>query len=77
MRKLFDYANEYVRTSDWKEIALLKFCLCAMGIMIGVNLAPKHKKAVTAAAAVVFAVTYVPLMSRFLRVIADGNKKEK
>ena len=36
MKKLFEYANQYVQESDWKDMALLKFCLCAMGVMIGV-----------------------------------------
>lgn len=75
MCKLFEYANQYVKESDWKVIALLKLCLCAIGVIIGTNVAPKHKKAVNTAAAVVFAVTYVPLMQKFVNIIFDGCKK--
>ena len=58
-----------------KQLALIKLCLCAIGIIIGVNIAPKHKKAVTAAAAGVFAVTYVPLMAKFFKIIFGGKNK--
>lgn len=75
MCKLFEYADQYVKESSWKDLALIKLCLCAIGIIIGANIAPKHKKAVTAAAAGVFAVTYVPLMAKFFKIIfGDKNK---
>ncbi len=35
MNKLFELGNQYVKESDWKDLALVKFCLCAMGIIIG------------------------------------------
>ena len=35
MKKLFAAANHYVETSDWKIIAVLKFCLISLGMMIG------------------------------------------
>ena len=38
MKRLFELGNQYVRESDWKDLALVKFCLCAMGIMIGLSL---------------------------------------
>ena len=72
MKKLFEYANQYVQESDWKDMALLKFCLCAMGVMIGVA-----KKPALGIAAGVFTVTYIPLMSKFLNIIVRGIKNEK
>lgn len=75
MCKLFEYADQYVKESDWKDLALLRLCLCAIGVIIGTNVAPKHKKAANTAAAVVFAVTYVPLMQKLTNIIFDGCKK--
>lgn len=43
MKRLFELGNQYVRESDWKDLALVKFCLCAMGIMIGTQV-PKNTK---------------------------------
>lgn len=75
MCKLFEYANEYVKESDWKDLALLKFCLFAMGLLVGMKVAPRHKKAVTITAIMVFIATYIPLMSKFVKIAADGRKE--
>ena len=70
MKKLFEAANHYIETSDWKTIAVLKFCLISLGMMIGMLIRPEHKKGVFVGAIGVFLVTYVPLMVKFCRVLA-------
>lgn len=37
MKCLFDSANEYTRQSDWKDFALVKMCLAAIGVLIGLH----------------------------------------
>ena len=69
--KLFEAADRYIRTSDWKIIAVLKFCLISLGMMIGMWIRPEYKKSVFLAAAGVFFVTYVPLMVKFFRVFTE------
>lgn len=69
MKKLFENANQYVKESDWKDLAFIKFCLCSMGILIGTQVAPKHKKAVVAVSALVFILTYIPLMTKFFKIV--------
>ena len=71
MKMLFDAANRYVETSDWKVIAVLKFCLIALGMMAGMLIRPKHKKAVFSGTLGVFLVTYIPLMYKFYKVITE------
>ena len=68
MKKLFDAANRYVETSDWKTIAVLKFCLISLGMMIGMSIKKEAKKPVFFGALGVFAASYVPLMVKFYRV---------
>ena len=34
-KKLFGYADTYVKRSDWKDLAMIKFCLAAIGLLIG------------------------------------------
>ena len=34
MKKLFDAADRYLKIADWKDMALLKFCLFSMGANI-------------------------------------------
>ena len=66
--KLFEAANRYVETSDWKIIAVLKFCLISLGMMVGMMIKPEHKKPVFLSTLGVFGMTYVPLMVKFYRV---------
>ncbi len=73
MKKLFEAANHYIETSDWKTIAVLKFCLISLGMMIGMLIRPERKKAVFLGAMCVFIGTYVPLMIKFFRVFT-GKK---
>ncbi len=68
MKKLFAAADHYIETSDWKTIAVLKFCLISLGLMIGLQIGPERKKPVFLGALGVFGATYVPLMLRFCRV---------
>lgn len=69
MDKIFVYANQYIQKCNWKDIALIKFCLCAIGVLIGVSVAPKYKKVVAGFAAGIFIATYLPLMAKFLKGI--------
>lgn len=73
---LFDYGNAFVRKSDWKDLAVLKFCLCAMGIMIGCRVPEKYRKPVIAGSAVVFFAAYIPLMYKFFKVAGEEMKQE-
>ena len=68
MKKLFEAANHYLETSDWKTIAVLKFCLIALGMMFGMAIDKKSRKPVLLCALGVFVITYIPLMIKFYRV---------
>ena len=69
MKCLFSCANQYVKESDWKDFALVKLCLCAIGVMIGLAIPKKKKKMPLLIAAIVFIATYIPLMTKFLRIV--------
>ncbi len=75
MKKLFDYANAYAKQSSWKDFALIKFCLCATGVIIGVLLPKTVIKPALIIAGAVFVITYIPLMVKFIKVIV--YKKER
>ena len=69
MKKLFALADAYLKESDWKDLALIKLCLCAMGVLIGMTLPRKHRRVVVPAALAVFAATYIPLMAKVVRIL--------
>lgn len=74
MKKLFCYADRYIKKSDWKDLAMIKFCLFSMGILAGMRIPEKNRKQAGWIAAAVFAATYIPLMAKFFSVIAEKEE---
>lgn len=74
MKKLFSIANAYVDQSDWTDFALVKVCLAAIGMALGLSVPEKQKKPALFASGILFAAAYVPLMARFIRVIREYGK---
>ena len=69
MKKFIDCANRYIRESDWKVIAALKFCLLSLGICIGLSLPRDKKRLIFPIAAALFVVTWIPLAAKYARLI--------
>lgn len=76
MRELFAFGNAYARKSDWTDFALTKFCLCAMGILLGIQIPAKNKKHAAALAGSLFVVTYVALIQRMVRLAKTLIRKD-
>lgn len=72
--KLFDTADNYLKKCKWTDMALLKLCLCSVGIIIGMGIPKEKKKTVRIAAGAVFAAAYLPLMAKFLPFLIDEFK---
>ena len=71
MNRLFVYAEKYIAKSDWKDLAMLKFCLFAMGVLAGMRIPEKNRKQASWIAAAVFVATYIPIMTKFFLVIRE------
>ena len=71
MKHLFACADRYIQSRDWKMLAGLKFCLCAIGVLLGLSVPEKHKKTTGGFALGVFLATYIPLMADVLTFAAD------
>jgi hypothetical protein len=71
MKHLFACADRYIQSRDWKMLAGLKFCLCAIGVLLGLSVPEKHKKTTGGFALGVFLATYFSLMTDFLTFAAD------
>lgn len=76
MKHLFESANEYTRQSDWKDFALVKLCLGAIGVMIGLRTPKKYKETAGLLAVAVFTATYIPLMAKFFSILL-GNPSDE
>ncbi len=75
MKRIFASADEFVRESDWKDLAVLKFCLLSLGLLAGMQIAERCKKGVRIAASIVFTLTYIPLMVKYLRILIGKGEK--
>lgn len=75
MKCIFTLADQYVEESDWRTIALLKICLCSVGIMIGLAVPRNKRKIPLIIAAVVFLVTYIPLMWKLVDIVMRRDCK--
>lgn len=72
MKKLLEAANTYLADFRWQDAALLKICLCSLGIVIGILLPKKWRTVVLIAALLAFTATYVPLMARFIPALKEA-----
>ena len=73
MNRLTDAANRYLKDCTWKDIAVLKFCLLALGVLLGIAVPARKKKASAWAASLVFLAAFVPLMAKFLPYMFGGR----
>ena len=77
MKFLFCSADAYLRQCDWRDLALVKFCLFSMGVIAGIALPPKAKKPAIITAAAVFVATYIPLMVKYGKIVAGMLKSSE
>lgn len=76
MKKLFSAADSYIAKMNWKDMALVKLCLCAAGIMLGLAAPKRVRKWAALGAVAVFVATYIPIMLKFLPHLISWGKEE-
>ena len=75
LRWLLDRADEYAAESTWRDFALVKICLCAVGILLGLLVSSRHKPKVAILAGIAFVATYIPLMADFLPYLLESKEE--
>ena len=76
MKKLLSAADSCIARMNWKDLALVKLCLCAAGVMLGLAAPRKIRKWAAFGAVAVFVTTYLPLMLKFLPCLTGWGKEE-
>ncbi len=71
MKKFLELGNRYAEQSDWKDFALTKICLCAMGILIGIKISENKKKPIAIISSIAFLGTYALLMTKILKIVKE------
>ena len=77
MKKLLGHVDDYLKSLSVWDIGLLKVCLCALGVLIGLSVHQEKKKPVIITAVLVFLASCVPLLSRFLTSVVDSASYEE
>ena len=77
MKRLTDAADRFLRASSWKDIAVLKFCLMALGVLMGLAVPARKKKPAAWVAALVFLATYGPLIGMFLPCLLEDRRSSE
>ena len=75
MRRLITAENLQPKKRELTAAALLRLCLGALGVLVGLAAARRHRREAGVLAGILFVVTYIPLMGRFLRALADPGEK--
>ncbi len=75
MEKFLELGNRFAADSDWKDFALTKFCLCSMGILLGMFTPKRLRKGVRKIAFLAFIGTYIPLMLKVYRIWTEMNQE--
>lgn len=69
MKRWLEAADEYLKKWGVCEVALLKLCVCAAGVLLGLAVPRRHRNKAAIAASIIFSVTYVLVMLPFLKLL--------
>ena len=71
MKEICKCADAFVQKCSIKDFALLKICLCAVGIMVGLSIPEKKRKWPLMAAGLVFIFSYILIMAKFVKICME------
>lgn len=71
MKGMCECADVFVQKCSIKDFALLKICLGAVGIMVGLLIPEKKRKWPLMAAGFVFIFSYILIMAKFVKICME------
>ena len=74
MKRLLNYAEQYLQKCVWKDMAVIKCCVFSLGILAGTYIPKKNKGLARIAALIVFTVTLIPILIKFIAVITEKSE---
>lgn len=66
IKKLIQCGREYIPTMTVTDMGLIKVCLLSAGVLWGLACPKKFRKPVMITFVVLFVLTYIPAMTKFL-----------
>ena len=65
MKNLLEAAEDYTKQVDWRDLAELKCCMFALGVLLGLAVPRRWRKKAGRGAAALFAAACVPQAAKF------------
>ena len=75
MKNLLEAAEDYTKQAGWRDLAELKCCMCALGLLLGLAVPRRWRKKAGQGAAALFAATCIPQAVR--RTQGTEAKRER
>ncbi len=76
MEKLFRKILKGINSVNGTDVTLLMACLGAVGVLLGLNITERSKKAVSVVAVFVFIITSIPAISKIAGKMLDNETDE-
>lgn len=77
MKQFIAWAKTYVKEMKLSDVAVLKICLAAFGLMIGLHVPKAKKRPVMLCALAVFCAACVPLVGKFIAIASRQVKSKR
>ena len=75
MKDWLNYADEYIKECDWKDMALIKICLFSLDILVGTLLPRRKKKCILITSSLIYVASYIPIMIKFVKSVLASREK--
>lgn len=73
MKTLLVAGKRFCKEIDLTELALLKICVAAFGVLVGLGSAKRHKTGMSFLAGFALIGTFIPLMAKFLSILTSSE----
>lgn len=77
MRELLEAGKAHLKKMDFVDLSLFKGCLLALGVLVGLDVSERRKKSAKGLARLVFFLTFLPLMGKFLDTLSEITQKRQ
>ena len=72
--KLYNSIDDFAKQASLLDIGLLHLCVGSAGLIAGLLAPKKEKKSALATASVLFSLSLIPLMFKFVRTAAKHDR---
>ena len=73
--KLYKCAKDCAKQFSMLDFGFLKLCVGSAGLIAGLLIPKKKRSAVLPVASIIFSLTLFPLLFKFVRSIADNDRR--